>query len=372
MYAICALNKERFKVSTGVKVEDKFWKNNELSKSHPSYKQLKEIIDLTLQNLINAYSRAKASGYKLTLKLVKREYFKQPEQEIVFNDFFKDFLDYIELKTATIEESSIRNYKSTLESLKEFQSEKKIKLDIDTFDQKVFSKLLAYFIKEKKYLDNTVEKKVKMLKAFLRHQYPKFDQSFIKYKPYIPEVITLTKDELMTLKQAQVHGYIKKSRDLFLFLCYTGMRFSDSQLYQPYWEDDGVIDYIMKKTKQRAVTPLTSEVKSILKEYGGIPPRISNQKFNLFLKKLFVTLNLNRQIIIRDRQGNKFYQSTYCLYEVVSSHVARKTFITLLLQRGVPITDLMTMSGHGDYREVKPYLKISRDHIRKNFSNLEF
>jgi site-specific recombinase XerD len=55
----------------------------------------------------------------------------------------------------------------------------------------------------------------------------------------------------------------------------------------------------------------------------------------------------------------------YPLHEVISTHVARKTFITHCLRKGIPIQDVMRMSGHSDFKSMKSYIGITAQHIKK-------
>ena len=49
-------------------------------------------------------------------------------------------------------------------------------------------------------------------------------------------------------------------------------------------------------------------------------------------------------------------QTSSPLWKVATTHVARKTFITICLSKGIPIQDVMRMSGHADYKSMKPYI----------------
>lgn len=371
VYAMCTLERVNFKVSTGIKIDDRYWENDQLSKKHPNYKSYKIIIDTTYQKMVDAYIKAKTSGYKLTIDLVRQEYYKDSPVKHVSNNFFKAMEDFINNKSATLSRSSINNYKKAMNILKLFEKKSGYRISADCFDSNFFNKFTYFLLVDHDLLNNTVHKHVKMIKAFLRFQYPKLDVSFMKFKEYTPEIIALTERELSIVKEASLSGFLLKTRDLFLFLCYTGMRYSDSQELTFDWEKDGVLDFQMRKTKGRAITPLTVKSKEILIKYNGTP-KISNQKFNVYLKTLFKKLELNRTVVTIDRQGSNLIKKAQPLYEVVTSHIGRKTFITTLLRRGVSIQDVMIMSGHADYGEVRKYYEISADHIRKNFSNLEF
>jgi integrase len=203
---------------------------------------------------------------------------------------------------------------------------------------------------------------------FLKTAYPEKDWSWVRYGMLNAEmeVVTLTETELHKLKDAPVGGYLKKTRDLFVFMATTGMRYSDSQLYDPSWQTpEEVLEFVQLKTGGKAYPPLYTVTREILLEYGGCPPRITNQKFNSFLKILFKRLNFNRTVVIQSVRGKQVFRTVKPLHEVISSHTARRTFITICLQKGMPIQDVMKMSGHSDFNSMRPYIKIARKEIRQ-------
>jgi site-specific recombinase XerD len=91
---------------------------------------------------------------------------------------------------------------------------------------------------------------------------------------------------------------------------------------------------------------------------------MTNQKFNFFLKELFRKLEFDRKVVLQTVSGKQVTRVVKALHEVISSHVARKTFITICLQKGMPIQDVMKMSGHSDFNSMKPYIRITRKDIR--------
>jgi site-specific recombinase XerD len=73
---------------------------------------------------------------------------------------------------------------------------------------------------------------------------------------------------------------------------------------------------------------------------------------------------MKRPVIIQTVQARVVSREIFPLYSVISSHAARRTFITLCLEKGMPLQDVMKMSGHSDYKSMKPYIKVTRKHLR--------
>jgi integrase len=214
------------------------------------------------------------------------------------------------------------------------------KFDIETFDRETFGRFIQYMLLNQKMADSTINSHVKWLRTFLRYAYPTKDVSWMRYLmlPVEEEVIALNEGELKYLIDAELGGYLETARDLFIFLATTGMRYSDSQLFNPHWvTEEKVLEFSQLKTGGKAYPPLYEVSRRVLMKYNGIPPQISNQKFNNYLKELFEELKMNRAVTVQSVKGKTVYREVSPLYVVISSHTARRTFITLCLEKGMPL-----------------------------------
>jgi integrase len=96
---------------------------------------------------------------------------------------------------------------------------------------------------------------------------------------------------------------------------------------------------------------------------------MSNPKLNLYLKELFEHLGIDRPVTMVEYHGNERTEVTGPLYKFMTTHVARKTFITLALANDIPVQEVMRMSGHSDYRGMRPYVSVIKEHIIKISKN---
>ena len=106
---------------------------------------------------------------------------------------------------------------------------------------------------------------------------------------------------------------LDRVRDLFLVGCYTGLRFSDFSRLTPKNIADGFIEIEQSKTGDSVVIPVHSVIKKIIKKYNGLPPTISNQKFNTYLKDICETVPSLKGHRIKDY--NKSRKENNCKYE---------------------------------------------------------
>ena len=169
----------------------------------------------------------------------------------------------------------------------------------------------------------------------------------------------LTQEEVAKLIKAKFdNDSLDKVRDIFLFSCYTGLRFSDAiGLTINEIRSDGDSYYIYLKTKKTQETvyiPITSVTINIIEKYnnenrkitGKILPNISNQKINVYLKTLADLAGLEKKL---------------------THHIARHTCATFLLNNGVPLESVAKLLGIS-IRTVQIYAKLLNSTIKKQVS----
>ncbi len=375
IFIVISAGRRRVLVSSGVTVPDKLWDQNFITKNHPNYLSVKEKLEECLRisgGVIRLLpENATPTQIKEKYLEIMRERQVEEVKELKINikyDFIDKFKDFINRRSATFRHNTIKKYGTTLNHLLDFEAFSKIRLDIQTLDKLIFEQFISFLIFQKNHFNNTIAKHVAVLKAFIRDTYPEFNPWFIKYHEYRPEIIALTEDELVHLTRMPFTGPKELAKDLFVFLAVTGMRISDAKKFHSSWITKDFIEYSAQKTMSKSYVPLLETTKGILEKYGGKAPKMNEQYFNRMIKKVFFDCELDRPIVIRDRQGRRMVENVYALHELVSSHTGRKTFVSMMLARGVPIQDVMNMSGHQDYRSMKPYIQVDKEKMLKNVS----
>lgn len=379
IFLVFKVPNSRILVSSGVKIRKKHWEHNFVKKNHPEY----PLIKANLENILRMGRRAIDSlpdnftPTQLKEKYLELARYHQDKELRDFGlhlkyDFMEKMKSFIESKKVFYKESSVKKYVSLLNTLLDFEAQTGIRLDIETFDKRIFEQIVAFLLLNRNLLNNTVAKHVACLKTFIRNEYPDFDHSFVNFKTYRPEIIALSEDELRYLIKMPFTGIKEVAKDLFVFLCLTGMRISDAQRFDPNWITDEFIEYSAEKTMSKAYIPLHETVEGILEKYDGKPPQICDQYFNRVIKQVFFDIEMDRPIVKRHRQGKRLIEKIYPLHEVVSSHTGRKTFISMMLARGVPIQDVMNMSGHQDYRSMRPYIQVDKTKMAKYKNAIKF
>ena len=173
-------------------------------------------------------------------------------------------------------------------------------------------------------------------------------------EPTYGDPFYLTSEERNILYNADLSDCPKLSiiRDIFVFHCYVGCRVGD--LYRLTRDNikDGFLEYMPQKTKKcQAKTvrvPLHEKALKILEHYDKNADRLLPFKtvhtYNLSIRELLKHCGIDRMVTILDTHGYNTVQRP--LYEVASSHTARKTFVGNLYKE-VPDPNLIaSMSGH--------------------------
>ena len=162
----------------------------------------------------------------------------------------------------------------------------------------------------------------------------------------------------------------EKIRDLFIVGCLTGMRYSD---YSTLTSDNIQKDIIIKKTKKTGVTvhvPVHSYIKELLDKYDGeLPKDNSIQHFNRSIKTICKKIGLTDKVVFTRTVGHNVVTDTYEMWQVISSHTARRSAATNMYNSGrMKTLQIMLITGHTTEKNFFRYIKIGREENAKNIS----
>src|SRR5690606_33301444 len=175
----------------------------------------------------------------------------------------------------------------------------------------------------------------------------------------------LTQKELEGIEKFSCsRDHLNLTRDLFIFICYTGIAHGDTMLLtkndivlgedQNFW-----IHTKRKKTSTPVKIPLLPKALSVIDKYkntepandsGKLLPRLSNQKMNSYLKELAYLCKINKNL---------------------TSHVARHTFATTVtLSNGVPIETVSKLLGHTKMATTQIYARVLEKKVSEDMNVL--
>ena len=144
-------------------------------------------------------------------------------------------------------------------------------------------------------------------------------------------------------------------RDLFVLQCEMGQRISGMLVWLrgDYREDNGFFDMMSTKTKKEVSIPITKRIREIQERYKGGMKLMEGKKESTIINKIDRTIKkiakdvgLNRNHTYQTQIGVEVFEKTSPICELMRSHIARHTFITLRLRDGWDKDEIKVVSGH--------------------------
>lgn len=226
----------------------------------------------------------------------------------------------------------------------------------------------AAFLAGTEFQNTTVNKILSRTKSFLRWLVKRDMLAKVPVSEPLPTArnftIFLSLEELERLACLDLSEYLesyKATRDYFVFGAVTGQRFGDLQGLR--WEDllppnkPHTWRLVVKKTGDTITVPLTAPARSILDRRKDEPrplPKLTNQRANAIIKELCKSAGIDEPTTTHRVKGSSRSTQTRPKHACISMHAARRTFVTVALQSGLPTHELMGVS-HKDLKTLELY-----------------
>jgi len=264
------------------------------------------------------------------------------------------------------------NYEILKNVLSDYCTAKSVKdLTIEKVNFKFLEQFQKYLREERKIPNkqSSISKQFKLLKTVILYSIKsgsRIENPFVNYKieQGKSKETVLAKDEYQRLRKIKISktdcASLKLSRDIFVFCCETGLRYSDAMYLS--WKHidlkEKALEKMQVKTTHNVYVPLSPPAIAILISYknenkdprGYIFPRIANNVMNRYLKELAALSKINKS---------------------VTSQIDRHTFGTFLGTSGVvsafEIRDLM---GHSDISMSQRYVNICKDDLKNTMKRV--
>jgi integrase len=375
LLSLC-MNSERIKLHIGKSIELKYWdfnlgnikNSNQIPREYSELRLWLDSKKLEIQNQWQQGNFIFESNY--IKQLFQSNYFSNeywilnPNSE---GSVYRNFISNYKIQTGfCVHPNTAKKYKSLFNHLSRFT--KSPKLVITKITESFVIQFIEY-LSRNNCTDTTICKYIKAFKTVVNYyeglgiKFPiYFDK--IKVMEHEQSVITLTKEEIdkliifnnLTQREIEV-------LDVFMFQTYTGARYGDiykimrNNIVQingnKYWK------YVAEKTNYETLVPLNKAAIKILENYQHLYyplPRIALQNFNKIIKEVARKAGLDRMVEkVYFIKGN-LKKTSEPLHNVISSHVARKTFITLSLSLNVQEREIRTITGHKSEKSFRRYV----------------
>ena len=300
----------------------------------------------------------------------------KPKKEALPCDFFQVFDDFVEDcgRQNNWTDSTFEKFAAVKNHLTNFREG----LTFEFFDERGLNDYVGYLRDVKEMRNTTIGKQLSFLKWFLRWAYKKGvhqNNAYDSYKPKLKstqkKIIFLTWDELNRLREFKIPSNkqaLERVRDVFLFQCFTGLRYSDVFNLRRSDIKGDHIEVTTVKTSDSLIIELNNHSKAILDKYKDVAfeddkvlPVITNQKMNDYLKELAELAGIDEPVRQTYYRGNERIDEVTPKYALLGTHAGRRTFICNALALGIPPQVVMKWTGHSDYKAMKPYIDIADD-----------
>ena len=300
----------------------------------------------------------------------------KPKKEALPCDFFQVFDDFVEDcgRQNNWTDSTFEKFAAVKNHLTNFREG----LTFEFFDERGLNDYISYLRDVKEMRNTTIGKQLSFLKWFLRwafkkgvHQNNAYDSYKPKLKSTQKKIIFLTWDELNRLREFKIPSNkqaLERVRDVFLFQCFTGLRYSDVFNLRRSDIKGDHIEVTTVKTSDSLIIELNNHSKAILDKYKDVAfeddkvlPVITNQKMNDYLKEWAELAGIDEPVRQTYYRGNERIDEVTPKYALLGTHAGRRTFICNALALGIPPQVVMKWTGHSDYKAMKPYIDIADD-----------
>ena len=269
------------------------------------------------------------------------------------------------LKFSDLTEKTLTQFVVYLRDEKQLRTPRKAKGERDNYDEDDVTGLK----------NSTIKKKLGYMRWFLNWATGKGYNTNTAYKTFVPtlkqtqkKVIYLSKEELKAVRDLELKGddvFLEPVRDIFLFCCFSSLRYSDVSSLK--WNDvkEDRIEATTVKTADSISIEINDMMRSILDKYKDVPsknglvfPYYTNQAMNRDIKVLCRIAGIDQEERITTYRGNERIDEIKKKYELVGTHTGRRTFIVNALSRGIAPSVVMKWTGHASYNSMKPYIDI--------------
>lgn len=390
-------NKKQVVISTNELINPNHWdsKNQRTTAKHLGYSEFNNNLNRYKAAFLESFQNRKY--HKLSLapadlktefeRIVKPDLFPEPV-EIEKNNGFCTFIsEQIKSLSYVKHKKTLSTYNRNLAVLLEFEKVvwKRTILFTD-INIEFYYKWKEFIIENYEFCNNTINKHTGILKLFMGeaaekglHQNFLYKSSKFSTSRNDADSIYLSIDEIYRLLNLDLSNNerLEKVRDLFVIGCWTGLRFSDlSNLRDENISKNLDIIHISDiiKTGTTLDIPIHSIVAGILKKYkektgSYIPPSISNQKMNDYLKEIGKLVDEFAEEVSRvKKMGNKRIQSKSKKFELITCHTARRSFATNQYLEGVPTYEIMAITGHRTEKSFLSYIKVTQQQFARKLA----
>ena len=388
VFASVTFDGQRHKVYTGLSIHPDKWVKAEQrallrGRGNEAHGTFNDSLKTARTALLDCYGRHRAAGGLPTAADLKAAVQPAAAPEPVAPEAPRPRLlavltDWIASRALTHRPNTLRTYRTVRRHLTDFQAVAKYPVDFDTVGGTFATRLAEYLLTHRQLRDTAVRKNLVILKCFLTwaveagHPVSP-DYKKLRWQHRQPDILTLTRPEVTALAALDLadHPGLDNARALFLLGVYTGLRFSDVAALRPEHIQADRLRLTTQKTRDTLTVPIRPEARPLLARVsGGTLRPLTNQALNRCLKELAALAGIDTETERTHYAGGQRHTHTAPKHEFITTHTARRTFVTLALEAGLRPELIMKITGHKDLKSFSRYVNVTEDAVLTEFARV--
>jgi len=352
VFMTVAFKGKRVLISSGRKIDMDWWdaEGQKIREEHPEavvlnswFSNMKETA-LAAWKSISHMENPDTGSFREAYKKLKPEYSKR---------FFDVYFQFMEDGSSRWNKSTYSKVRTVYNHLKAFEKEQERALDFRRMDNEFLTKFRKFY-KERGNNETTTLKAVNTIVWFLNWATEQRYNIFTDYRNFYKELkvtdsvairppeIYLEWEELMSIYSfSSEEPKMQRARDIFCFMCFTGLRFSELQgLRKEHVLEKRIV--VNKQSAKTRIVPLNKYAEAIIQRYqnkyyrnNAALPVMSLVTLNKYMRK------------IAGETGVKKKQAA------ITAGVASVTFIMNALKLDIPAEIISTYTGVSNDRRIK-------------------
>jgi len=323
------------------------------------------------------------------------DYIKEQYQVKEVNDSTRYLEDYLEQwikdaengkrthgnEGAIYKEDTLKTYRALLKDLMVLTPSKTQFSDLRESYMQRFDK----FCNDREYRTSTKAKKFSLLisicNASFKDGLHQYNANFSRKGSGKTHKIALYDNELAAIEQVDLSKQPRGkqiARDRFIIGCYTGLRVSDllrfnksehivySDKYPPR------ISMTTVKGNQELLFTCPDKVLEILNKNEGKKFNIAEPVFNRYIKEVAKMAGIDKKEKYQVSKGGKVEYKETPRFELITSHTARRTAVTILRRLGWTYEQIMIVTGHKTLKVIQQYDRTTKEDRAVSIEGLPF
>ena len=367
IYVRVIVNREKVEIALNINVNPERFDSNTGRIIKPNkYESYLNARLVSIENQINMIRwDLEREGLLVTSKAIKQRFQGVKIVENKLLDFMEVVIAEMKAKPQEFGFHVVQHYVQCRDKLSAYLATIESKdIAIDKFSRKHIDGFELYLLTTKSEVtgrplcrntSNTVMKKLKSvfnnaIRKELIQRNPYFGFKLVGVKS---TRVALSYEEILAITTHELGGNnsLMTVRDIFLWSCFTGMRYGDAIRLrkEDIMEDRNGRLWIVttqQKTGNAIHIPMLAPAKVIYDKYeanrnitGFVLPSFSNQKINAYLKHIGLMVGIKTNI---------------------THHIGRHSYAVLLMNSGVDYKVVSEMMGHYSIRSTETYGKVSK------------